>query len=69
MLLTIKYLPMTIKWLQVLQKNGAQQNLITEVIDIKQGIQKSLNNLDVLKIERRVDEGSVYTFLLSGVSY
>lgn len=53
----MKYLPMTIMWLQVLQKNAAPQDLLKEVIDMKRSIHKSLSDLDVLKIHRRIDEG------------
>ena len=63
MLLTMKYLPMIIKWLAVLQKNGADQTLISKLIDLKQLVQRCLKDLDLLDIHR-VGGGSGIVYLL-----
>jgi len=52
----MKYLPLITKWLSVYQKNGADQQLLTSTIDLKQTVLTALQDLDILSIHR-LDEG------------
>lgn len=49
---------MIVKWMAVLQRNGANQALITRLIDLKQAVIKSLTDLDMLTIHRIGQEGT-----------
>jgi len=60
----MKYFPMVIGWLAKLQKNGAGQGLMSRLIDLKQMIQRSLKDLDVLVIHRIRDDGMPTLFLV-----
>lgn len=57
MLLTVKYIPLIVRWLATLQRAGARQDMLTRLIDLKQHITKSLKDLDVLTIHRILEEG------------
>lgn len=59
-LLTVKYVPMIVRWLATLQKNGSGQGLLSKLIDLKQLVQKSLNDLDMLTINRIGIEGTFH---------
>ena len=56
-LLTVKYIPLIVRWLATLQRHGAPQTHLTRLIDLKQHITKTLKDLDVLTIHRIKEDG------------
>ena len=56
-LLTVKYIPLIVRWLATLQRHGAPQEHLTRLIDLKQNISKTLKDLDVLTIHRIKEDG------------
>ena len=56
-LLTVKYIPLIVRWLATLQRHGAAQERLTRLIDLKQHISKTLKDLDVLTIHRIKEDG------------
>ena len=56
-LLTVKYIPLIVRWLATLQRHGAAQEHLTRLIDLKQHISKTLKDLDVLTIHRIKEDG------------
>lgn len=64
-LLTVKYIPLIVRWLATLQRLGASQDHLTRLIDLKQHITKTLKDLDVLTIHRIEEDGKLFSVLLS----
>ena len=58
-LLTVKYIPLIVRWLATLQRHGAAQEHLTRLIDLKQHISKTLKDLDVLTIHRIKEDGMI----------